>query len=127
MIDYHGECVALHEFIDVLGAAAFPEPRVSEAQSAAVTAVADSPDAALLGAFLPQLLTHASADGYELELLGRAADLWDRGRGLCDRLGTVRRDLEGAMEDPSAMGAADRFNNATVSAQELANSVASLR
>lgn len=127
MLDYHGDCVALSEFVSALGSASFPDPAITTAQQDALVAVADEPGPALLGAFVQQLVVHAAADGSELALLGRAADLWGRGRTLCDQLGTIRADLEGAMEEPGAPGAAERFNTAAVSAQELANDVTRMR
>lgn len=127
MLDYHGDCVALSEFVSALSAASFPDPGAAAAQQRALDAVAAEPGAALLGALVQQVLVQASSDGAELDLLGRAADAWGRARALCNRLGTVRADLEGAMEDPAAPGAADRFNTAAVSGQELANEVVALR
>lgn len=127
MLDYHADCVALGEFVSALTAASFPDPRAATAQQQALDAAAAEPNAALLGAFVQHLLIHASSDGAELDLLGRAADTWGRARTFCDRLGAIRADLEGAMEDPAAAGAADRFNNAAVGGQELANDVVALR
>jgi len=127
MLDYHGDCVALSEFVSTLGSASFPDPAVRAAQQDALAAVVDEAGPALLGAFVQQLLVHAGADGSELALLGRAADLWGRGRTLCDQLGTIRGGLEGAMEDPAAAGSAERFNSAAVGAQELANAVTLMR
>ncbi|MFD9124830.1 hypothetical protein [Kitasatospora sp. NPDC059571] len=127
MLDYHGDCVALGEFASVLGAASFPDPAVTAAQQEALAAVGQEPGAALLGAFVQQVLCQASADGWELGLLRRAADLWNRGRDLCEQLGTVRADLEGALENPADPGSANRFNTAAVGAQEFANSVIGIR
>ena len=127
MLDYHGDCVALSEFVSVLSAASFPDPAINAAQQDALDAVAGEPESALLGAFVQHLIAHAAADGAELAVLRRAADLWGRGRTLCDQLGTIRADLEGAMEDPGAPGSADRFNSATLRAQDVANAVALMR
>ncbi|GAB4079971.1 hypothetical protein GCU67_00720 [Modestobacter muralis] len=121
MLDYHAHSVALDEFTATLSAATFPDPDVEGARERAVQAVADEPGGALLGAFVHHLVAHAASDGAELDLLRRAADLWSRGRAACDRLGTIRADLETAMADPGDPGAADRLNTATVRAQELAN------
>ncbi|MGH9264738.1 MAG: hypothetical protein ACRD1D_08595 [Acidimicrobiales bacterium] len=127
MLDYHGNCVALSEFVAALTAAGFPEPELTAARDEALAAVADEPGAALLGAFVQHLLVHAASDGWEVELLQRAADLWGRGLAVCDQLGRARSDLEAAMDDPAAPGAADRFNEAAVLAQEVANTVALMR
>ena len=104
MLDYHGDSVALSEFISALSAANFPDPAVARAQHNALEGVATESESALLGAFVHHLLSHAASDGTELALLQRAADLWDRGTALCTELGAIRADLEGAMEDPGAPG-----------------------
>ncbi|MET9397133.1 hypothetical protein [Kitasatospora sp. NPDC002965] len=127
MLDYHGDCVALGTFVDTLGAASFPDPAVAAAQREAMEAVGREPGPALLGAFVQQLLCHAAADGWELALLRRAADLWRRGQTLCDQLGAIRADLEGAMEHPADPGSAERFNTAALRAQEFANEMAGIR
>lgn len=127
MLDYHGDCVALDEFVVALTAASFPEPELAAAQQDALAAVADEPGAALLGAFTQHVLVHAASDGWEVELLRRTAELWSRGLAVCDQLAQARSDLEAAMEDPAAPGAADRFNQAAVLAQEVANTVTLMR
>lgn len=127
MLEYHSNCVALNEFVSALTAASFPDQGAATERQRSLDAVGAEPGAALLGAFVQHLFVHASSDGAELDLLGRTAEVWDRARTICGRLGTIRGDLEGAMEAPSAPGAVDRFNNAALSGQELANQVVSLR
>ncbi len=127
MLDYHGNHVGLHEFVDVLGAAAFADPALTSAQQDALQAVSDEPGCALVGGFLHHLLSHATSDGSEIELLTQAAELWKTGVQLCNQLGTIRSELEAAMAEPGSPGAADRFNTAAVRAQELANEVIGLR
>jgi hypothetical protein len=127
MLDPPADAVALSELVTALAGASFPDPALAVAQQDAVDAVAANGDAALLGALSGHLLVHADSDGAELQLLRRAATLWGHGTRLIDDLGAIRADLEGAMEDPAAPGAADRFNDAAVRAQELTNAVNALR
>ena len=75
MLDYHGDTVALSEFMSALSAANFPDPAVASVQHKALEVVATESGAALLGAFVHHLLSHAASDGAELALLQRAADL----------------------------------------------------
>jgi len=119
VLDYHGDCVALSEFSSTLSGTSFSDPAVDGARDRALAAVAAEDGSALLGAFVHHLLSHAASDGVELTLLERAADLWTRGAALCDELGTIRADLEAALDDPGASGSADRFNAAAVTAQDL--------
>jgi hypothetical protein len=121
VLDYQGDNVALREFAATLSAASFSDPALANAKAKALAAVAASHGEALLGAFVHQLLEHAASDGKELALLRRAADLWRRGVALYNELSTIRADLEGAMEHPTAPGAADRFNAAAVSVQKFAH------
>jgi hypothetical protein len=58
MLDYHGDGVALSEFVSALGSASFPDPAVTGAQQDALAAVADEAGAALLGAFVQQAQPH---------------------------------------------------------------------
>lgn len=127
MIDYHGDVAALGEFLDALNGAFFADQRLANAQREAVHATGENRDAALLGAWSGHLFVHAASDGAEIELLDRAAVLWSRGTALCDELATVRADLEHAMENPAAAGAAAVFNDATVRAQGLAYDINALR
>lgn len=123
MIDYHGSTVALDAFVNILSATAFPEPEITDAQLQALDAASSQSGSALLGALMYHLLAHAASDGTEIALLERAADLWERGVALCGRLDTIRAQLEEALEHPSDPGAAQRFNQATVDAQEFGNTL----
>lgn len=121
MIDYHGNCVVLADFTAELTAQTFTDPKVSQAKSDALGALAGAGGSALLGAFAYHLFSHAASDGAELALLERASDLWKKGIGLYSAMGSVRADHEGALVNPSAPGAAVKFNAAAVHAQKVAN------
>ncbi|MBF6301764.1 hypothetical protein IU459_30100 [Nocardia amamiensis] len=127
MLDYHGNAVTLVEFLSALSGGAFPDPQLSGAQQEAIDVSNAHPRAALLGAFYGHLLVHAASDGAELALLDDAAALWSKGTALCGEIGTVRADLEHAMENPSAPGSADSFNTAVVRAQQIAYEINALR
>jgi hypothetical protein len=127
MLDYHGDAIALAEFLDALAAAPFADPGLAAAQEKAVQASTDHPGAALLGALYGQLLVHAASDGAEVDLLDQAAKLWAKGTGLCQELGTIRADLEHAMEEPGGPGSADTFNNAALRAQKIGYDINALR
>ena len=127
MLDYHANCVALNELASALSARSFAEPALTSAKTHALSAIKDEPGSALLGALAHHLISHAASDGAELDLLQRAADLWSTGAGLFGQLGTIRNDIEQAMQNPAAPGAADTFNNAAVDAQNLANAANQLR
>jgi hypothetical protein len=127
MLDYHGDAIALAEFLDALAAAPFADPVLAAAQEKAVQASNDHPGAALLGAFYGQLLVHAASDGAELDLLDQATTLWAKGTALCKELGSIRADLEHAMENPGDVGSAATFNNAAVRAQKMGYDINALR
>lgn len=127
MIDYHSDQVALAEFIATLATATPSDPVVTAARDAAIDAVSAHPEAALLGAFVHQLLAHAASDGAELDLLDRASRTWAAGLELYDEVTRIRSVIERTLEDPTADGAADDFNAAAVDAQILANRANALR
>jgi hypothetical protein len=127
MLDYHGNRVALAEFTTSLAGAVLGDPAVADARDRDLAAVAGDEGAALLGAFVHHLIGHAASDGAEVDLVERAAGLWQRGSALCDRLGASRSELERALEDPSAPGADNRFNSAAVDVQVLGNEAIALR
>lgn len=127
MIDPHADHVALQTFAAELAAAAFPDPTTAAVQAETVAALAAEPAAAELGALVHHLLAQAASDGAENDLLARAEGLWARGAALCAKLGTIRADLEQAIEQPGTPGAADRFNDAIVDVQVLANAGIAMR
>ncbi|MFC7738155.1 hypothetical protein ACFQX4_20505 [Roseomonas sp. GCM10028921] len=127
MIDYHANCAVLADFTATLAAETFTDPAMTQARDDALTALAAAPGGALLGAFVHHLFVHASSDGAELALLQRASDLWAKGTALYSALGRVRADIEGALVNSTAPGAAATFNNASVEAQHLANSAIALQ
>lgn len=127
MIDYHGDAIALSELLDALAAAPFPDPVLAAAQQDGIQSSTAHPGAALVGALYGQLLLHAASDGAELNLLDQAATLWGKGLALCHELGSIRADLEHAMENPADPGSADTFNNASVRAQTIGYAINALR
>lgn len=127
MIDYHAACVVLADFTAELTAQSFTDPKLTQAKNDGLAALAADHGSALLGAFAHHLFAHAASDGAELALLQRASDLWGKGTALYSALGAVRADLEGALVNPGAAGAANKFNDASVEAQNLANSAIELQ
>jgi hypothetical protein len=127
MLDYHGDAIALAEFLDALAAAPFADPILADAQQEAIQASTSDPGAALLGALYGQLLVHAASDGVELDLLDQAAGLWAKGLTLCQQLAGIRADLEHAMENPTDPGSADSFNSAAARAQTIGYAINALR
>jgi hypothetical protein len=120
MIDYHAHTLGLEQFQQALAAAPFTDPGLVAARNQSTIDVALAGDYALLGTFLDHLLGHAASDGTELSLLRRAADLWSRGVGLSNEIGTIRAALEAALEAPSDPTSPARFNTAALDAQRLA-------
>jgi hypothetical protein len=127
VVDYHGGCVSLTEFTAALSAANFTDPAVTTAKGQALAAISAEGGRALLGAFVHHLFGHAASDGAELDLLERASKLWAGGAALCNELGVIRADLVDALDNPGDPGAADSFNAASVSAQELAQKANEIR
>ncbi|MCU1474147.1 hypothetical protein [Amnibacterium sp.] len=127
MLDYHFDYVALQHYVSQLSASNFPDPTLTSARNDALASTTDEPSAVLTGAMLHHLLEHASSDGSEVDLLTRAAALWEKGKALCDQLGSIRADLESALENPADAGAPDVFDNASLRAQQLSNDAAGLR
>lgn len=104
MIDYHAHALALDETQKSLAAAAFTDPTLVTARSQAQSDLSAASGYALLGALVDHLFAHAVSDGSELALLARASDLFDRGVGLYNDLGSVRDRFETALANPSAPG-----------------------
>lgn len=127
MLEYHGNAVTATEFLNALSGAVFPDPQLADAQQRALDSAGQQPGSVLIGAFYGHLFGHAGSDGAELDLLERAAALWSRGSELYTELATVRADLEHAMENPTAPGATDSFNNAALRAQTFGYALNALR
>ncbi|MBN9099972.1 MAG: hypothetical protein J0I49_17940 [Pseudonocardia sp.] len=119
MSDYHAEQVGLANLVADLGTVVPPDAPTDAARTQALDAAGAEPAAALSGALLRQALGQAAGDGTELDLLRRAAALWQRGTALYADLGSVRADLEGALAAPGVPGAAQRFNDAAMRAQQF--------
>jgi hypothetical protein len=110
MIDYFAH-IAVFERVRT-GLVGVTEPDLLDARDNLLADAAAYPEAALLGTFVDHLLMHSASTGAEIEILGRAADLWMRGFSLYDSAGSVRMAIEGAFANPTAPGAAASFNNA---------------
>jgi hypothetical protein len=120
LIDYHAHALALDEAQKSLAAAAFTEPVLVAARSQAQSDLAAAGGYALLGALVDHLFAHAESDGSELALLARASDLFDRGVGLYNDLGSVRNRFETALANPSDPAALSAFNTASMDVQLFA-------
>ena len=105
---------------DDLAGTSFGDPDSEAARDKTLTDLANCEGYALLGGFVDHLLAHASSDGTELVLLEKAADVWADGVALYGVLGSVRTELEAAIEAPGDPTAAGRFNAAAMEAQRLA-------
>lgn len=123
MIDYRVHLAALDAFREQLALTNFNDPAVAAARDAQVTDADQHPGAAALGAIIDQLIWHASSDGYELDLLERAADLWQQGLSVYEILGNFRSQLENALADPNDAGAVAGLNAATADVQDLTQKV----
>jgi hypothetical protein len=110
MIDYFAH-IAVFERVRT-GLAGVTEPDLLDARDNLLADAAAYPEAALLGTFVDHLLMHTASTGVEIEILGRAADLWMSGLSIYDAAGSVRMAVEGAFANPTAPGAAASFNNA---------------
>lgn len=120
MIDYRAHALAFARVRDAIETTSFGDPDLDAARDQTVADVAGAPGDALLGAFIDHLVAHAASDGTELAVLERAGDLWADGVSLYDALGTVRSELEAALETPADPDSAARFNSAAMEAQRFA-------
>jgi hypothetical protein len=102
MIDYHGHMAVLNACVDTIRNTVFTDADQQKLQARTLAALDDSPDTAILGAFIDHMMAHAVSDGSELALLQQAADLWREGRAICDDVGTARTLLEGALTNPGS-------------------------
>ena len=126
MIDYRGHAVILEQLRQSLAAASFLDPALAAKQAQTLADVATSGDYALLGAFVDQLMAHAASDGTEISLLERAADLWKKGVDLCNTLGSIRKDLEAALDNPTDPASPAKFNSAAMTAQQWATTLSDM-
>lgn len=110
MVDARVHEAALSELRAALAATSFGDQALDDARDALLADVGQAEDAARLGALLDHLVAHAVSDGSELDLLERAAALWQQGTGLYDTLADLRADLEAALSDPGDPDAAQRFS-----------------
>lgn len=113
MIDYYAHVAVLEQLraqVPVAGGGAGPA-ELAQLQEFADAAAAEE-GAALVGLFTDHVLTHASADGTEADLLERAGDLWKTGKDLYEGIGEVRQVVEKALQTPDEPDAADSFNQA---------------
>src|SRR6187401_1574700 len=110
MIDYFAHVAVLDSVRTAL--AGIAESGLDNVRDKLMADAAANPEAALLGAFVDHLLMHSDSTGAEIEILGRAAELWEVGRGIYDTAGSVRTAVESAFADPTAPGSVATFNAA---------------
>lgn len=120
MIDYRVHLGALDAFREQLALTDFDDPNVAALRDEHVTDADQQPGAALLGAVIDHLIWHASFDGLELDLLTRAAELWQDGLAVYEATAEFRLQLENALADPSDAGALQALNAASVRIQPRA-------
>lgn len=113
MIDYRTHSVALSGFLSSLATEAFVDPSTVGARDQLLSAVGKEPGLAALGSLIDHLLRHASTDGTELDLLERAATLWQSGLTLFSTLSSSRAGIESSLLNPADPTSADVFNSAT--------------
>lgn len=95
MIEYHGLGAALVASELALGAAG-GDADIADAAAGLQASLAAHPDVGRLGAFVAPLLALSESDA-ELDLLRRAADLWQRGASAAEQLHTARIEFELAL------------------------------
>jgi hypothetical protein len=110
MIDYFAHTAVFERVRTELAGVA--DPGLAGARDKLLADAAAYPEAALLGTFVDHLLMHADNSGAEIEILGRAADLWESGRSVFDAAGSVKAAVEAAFANPTAPNAAASFNAA---------------
>ncbi|AHG92363.1 hypothetical protein J421_4828 (plasmid) [Gemmatirosa kalamazoonensis] len=110
MIDYVSHTAVLARVR--LALAAVADPAVDADRDELLADAAGYPEALVVGAVVDHLLMHAGTDGVELQLLGRAADLWTRGLQVYEAITAVRAGVESALADPTALTAVATFNAA---------------
>jgi hypothetical protein len=108
MIDYFAH-VAVFESVRT-ALVGVTDAGLASARDKLLADAAAYPEAALLGTLVDHLLMHTTSTGAEIEILGRAADLWKSGRAVYDTAGCVRTDVESVMKNPTAPGAEESFN-----------------
>ncbi|KQZ13272.1 hypothetical protein ASD44_03705 [Mesorhizobium sp. Root554] len=99
MIDYHSHLAVLQEFLKITGGT--PE------ENSVLQAGKDDPDAAFIGAWIDHLVIHADSDGFELDLLEKAAGIWSNAVAIYGQLGEAQSGIEQALGSPPPANAAD--------------------
>ncbi|MEU1458365.1 hypothetical protein [Streptomyces avermitilis] len=118
MLDYRTHSVALDAFIGHL--AELDDPQTADLRDEHVRDASRARGMAVLGSLVDHLLRHANSDGAELDIIERAAALWQKGITLYSTLGEFRQRLEEAVNDPSSVDALRALNAATAALQPLA-------
>ncbi len=104
MIDYHSHLAVLQEFLKLTGAS--PE------EKAVLQAAKDDPDAAIIGACIDHLVVHAESDGFEIDILEKAAGIWSRAVAIYGQLGEAQSGIEQALASPPPANATELVGQA---------------
>jgi hypothetical protein len=110
MIDYFAHTAVLEQVRNEL--ASVTDSTLLEPREKLLADALTYPEAAQLGALVDHLMTHVSGTEAELELLGRAAELWKEGRSIYDAAGEIRSAVQESLADPTAPAALAAFNQA---------------
>lgn len=125
MIDYFAHVAVFDRVRTALAGVADAE--LANARDRLLADAAAYPEATLLGTFVDHLLMHTASTGAEIEILGRAADLWKSGRAVYDTAGSIRTAVESAMANPTAPGAVASFNAAMATLVGLRPNLAAIQ
>lgn len=123
MVDYRIHIAALDSFREQLALSNIVDPAISAIRDEHVAHADQAPDHAALGSLVDLLVWHSSSDGQELDLLTRAADLWQKGLEIFNGIGEFRRSLENALKDPSDAAAIQGLNASTSALQVFSQQV----
>jgi hypothetical protein len=123
MMDYRIHGAALDAFREQLALASFNDPAIRDRRDQDVADADQEPALALLGSLIDQLIGHASSDGWELDTLEEAADLWTAGLDLFDALTAFRSRLEAVLIDPTDPAALHALETAQATLRPLVRQV----
>ena len=119
LIDYLAHTLTLEEASKSLAAATFSDTALVSARNQVQLDLSTAGAYALLGTLVDHLFALAVSDGSELALLNRATDIWNRGVGLFNDLGSVRDRFEKALAAPDDPDSVSQFNTAALDVQSF--------